>query len=612
MWPKKLIWQLYFSYLLIMGVPVLIVTWYSSHVFRTFYLQRNTEDLKARAILIGSQIEEHIALKSYRSIDSLCKVISRSVNTRFTVIAPSGKVIGDSERDPDSMENHATRPEVIAALAGKTGVSDRFSQTLMENMMYVAIPVYNAGTLCAVVRTALPTHAVRAALDRLYRTITAAVLFMALFAALISYLVSRKVSGPIAEMRLGAQRFASGDFGFKLPATGFLETDQLATSLNEMARKLSETIGTITEQRNELDAILASMVEGVIAIDSKERIITINQAAAGLFSIDPAVAPGKWIGEVLRNTDVQDFLQKTLLSSGPVEGEASLPETAHEKHSERFLQLHGSALRDGAGNSIGALMVVNDFTRIKMLENVRREFVANVSHELRTPLTSIKGFIETLASGAIDNKEEAKRFVGIIAAQVDRLNTIVDDLLSLSRIEQDAERAGVELTFGSIQPVLASAVDACRHEASKKHITIAFSCDVAVTANMEKTLLEQAVVNILDNAIKYSDEGKSISVAGALDAVRNEVTISVADQGIGIPGEHLERIFERFYRVDKARSRKLGGTGLGLSIVKHIVSAHNGSVSVESVVGKGSTFTIRLPAAMASPDSANPGRTGHA
>jgi two-component system phosphate regulon sensor histidine kinase PhoR len=595
MWPKKLIWQLYFSYLLIMGVPVLVVTWYSSQAFRAFYLQRSVEDLKTRAVLIGSQVEEHFALKSSGSIDSLCKVISRSVNTRFTVIAPSGRVIGDSERDPDSMENHGTRPEVIAALAGKTGVSDRFSQTLMENMMYVAIPVYNAGVLCAVVRTALPTDAVRAALKGLYLKITWAVLFMALFAAFVSYLVSRKVSRPIAEMRLGAQRFSSGDFGFKLPATGFLETDQLATALNEMARKLSDTIGTLTEQRNEVDAILSSMAEGVVAIDSKERIITINQAAARLFAIDPAAAPGKWIGEAVRNTDVLEFLQKTLLSSGPVEGEALLPETANEKHSERFLQLHGSALRDASGESIGALMVLNDITRLKMLENVRKEFVANVSHELRTPLTSIKGFIETLASGAIDNKDEAKRFIGIVAAQVDRLNTIVEDLLALSRIERDAERSGVELVRGGVEPILASAVEACRHEASKKGIALHISCDKTVMANMDKTLLEQAVVNLLDNAVKYSDGNTSVTVTGAFDAAKRDVSISVADQGIGIPAEHLERIFERFYRVDKARSRKLGGTGLGLSIVKHIVSAHNGSVTVESVAGKGSTFTIHLP-----------------
>jgi two-component system phosphate regulon sensor histidine kinase PhoR len=460
-----------------------------------------------------------------------------------------------------------------------------------------------------VVRTALPTIAVRAALNSLYRTISAAVLIMALLAALVSYLVSRNISGPIAEMRLGAQRFAAGDFSLKLPVAGYRETDQLATGLNEMARRLRETINRLTEQRNEVDAILASMMEGVIAIDSNERIITINRAAARLFSIDSSLAPGKWIGEALRNTDVQEFLQKTLLSTSPVEGEASLPEIVNEKHAERYLQLHGTALRNGVGQSIGALMVVNDFTRIKMLENVRKEFVANVSHELRTPLTSIKGFIETLASGAIDNKEEAKRFIGIVSAQVDRLNTIVEDLLSLSRIERDEERSGVELAFGSVEPILASAIDACRHEASQKHIAITLSCEHSVAANMEKTLLEQAVVNLLDNAIKYSEEHKSIVVTGVSDAERGEVRISVADQGIGIPAEHVERIFERFYRVDKARSRKLGGTGLGLSIVKHIVTAHNGSVTVDSVLGKGSVFTIHLPAAVMSRDGSQTDKT---
>ncbi len=600
MWPKKLIWQLYFSYLLIMGVPVLIVTWYSSHAFRTFYLQHSMEDLKARAILIGSQIEEHFASKSAGSIDSLCKVISRSVNTRFTVIAPSGRVIGDSERDPDSMENHGTRPEVIDALAGKTGFSHRFSRTLVENMMYVAMPVYNAGVLCAVVRTALPTLAVRAALNSLYRAIAAAVLLMAFFAALASYLVSRKVSRPIAEMRLGAQRFASGDFSLKLPVSGYEESGALAIGLNEMARQLSERLGTITRQKNELDAVLSSMIEGVIAVDADERIIILNRAAHSLFDIAPEGAQGKWIGEAIRNTDVQDFFGEALGASGPSEREiVLLSQTAAgpELNTERFLQLHGSALRDAKGNSIGALMVVNDITRIKLLEKMRKDFVANVSHELRTPLTSIKGFVETLQGGAMDSREDAQRFLGIVAGQVDRLNTIVEDLLALSKIERDEERNAVELVPGRVADVVAGAVDTCRQSGLHKGITFEVTCNSALTARIEPSLLEQAVVNLIDNAVKYSDTNKRVWVAAEKDPASGETLISVRDEGMGIPQEHLGRIFERFYRVDKARSRKLGGTGLGLSIVKHIVLAHHGRVEVESAVGKGSTFSIRLPAA---------------
>jgi two-component system phosphate regulon sensor histidine kinase PhoR len=591
-------WQLYLSYLLLVAVPICFTTLYASRHFKKFFTERTIEDLKSRSLLIGSQVQEHMAKSMTNDIDSLCKALARRVMTRFTVIAPSGKVIGDSEKDPDSMENHGDRPEVIGALSGEIGISDRFSATLKEPMVYVATPVYVRGAVAAAVRTAIPSMTLRAALNRFYGNIGLAALITALLAALVSYVVSRKINAPIAEMKAGAQRFAAGDFGYKVRLSGFQEMEQLAETLNDMARRLGSTIDMITEQKNRLDAVLSSMIEGVIAIDAQERVITLNRSAAALFGIDPKIAAGKLIGEALRNIEVQDFLHATLSSAIPVECELTLTAGSAKEDADHVLQLHGTALRDAHRASIGALMVVNDITRIKKLENIRKDFVANVSHELRTPLTSIKGFVETLASGAIDNKEEAVRFIGIIAGQVDRLNTIVEDLLSLSRIEREAERSGVELAFGSVQPVVAAAVDACRHEASKKNITISFSCDATVVANMEKTLLEQAIVNLIDNAVKYSEGNTSITVTGANNAAAGEVTISVADQGIGIPAEHLERIFERFYRVDKARSRKLGGTGLGLSIVKHIVSAHNGGVTVESIVGKGSTFTIHLPSAV--------------
>ena len=591
---------MYLSYLLLVAVPVCFTTLYTSRHFKKFFTERTIEDLKSRSLLIGSQVQEHMAKSMTSDIDSLCKALAPRVLTRFTVIAPSGKVIGDSEKDPDSMENHGSRPEVIGALSGEIGVSDRFSATLKEPMVYVATPVFVHGVVAAAVRTAIPSMTLRAALNRFYGNIGLAALITALLAALVSYLVSRKINHPITEMKVGAQHFAAGDFGYKLRLSGFQEMEELAVTLSEMARRLGSTIDAITEQKNQLDAVLSSMIEGVIAIDAQERVITLNRSASALFGIDPKHATGRLIGEALRNIEVQDFLLTTLNAAAPVEGELTLTTGGVDEDADHVLQLHGTALRDAHRASIGALMVVNDITRIKKLENVRKDFVANVSHELRTPLTSIKGFIETLASGAIDNKEEAKRFIGIVAAQVDRLNSIVDDLLALSRIERDADagRSGVELAFGSIEPVLASAADACRHEATKKGIRISLSCETTVVANMEKTLLEQAVVNLIDNAVKYSDENKAVSVTGVHDAAAGEVTISVTDQGIGIPTEHLERIFERFYRVDKARSRKLGGTGLGLSIVKHIVSAHNGRVTVESAVGKGSTFTIHLPAAV--------------
>lgn len=597
MWPKKLIWQLYLSYLLIMGIPVLFITWYASRTFKESYMARTIDDLKNKASLIGSHIEEHISRSSLADVDSLCKVLAKKVTTRFTVISPTGKVIGDSEKNPDSMENHANRTEVIAALSGKIGVSDRFSYTLQKEMIYVAAPLLCTGKVCGVVRTALTTQSIKSALFYLYLRILWAVFSMALLAALVSFLVSKKVSLPISHMKRGAQRFASGDFNMKLPMSGYEETDQLATALNEMARTLHNTITGITTQRNELNAVLSSMIEGVIAVDASERIMTINRAAGMLFGIDQQHAVGKMVSEVLRNTEIQSFLVRTLSASGFIETETVLiqPLPGKPTHTERFLQLHGSSLRNNEEKSIGALMVVNDITQLKKLENMRKDFVANVSHELRTPLTSIKGFVETLLAGVMKNGADTQRFLGIISGQVDRLTTIVEDLLALSKIEQDAEHNTLERSECRLAEVLSEAIETCKAKAAQKQISIELICNPDFTVKIDKTLFEQAIVNLLDNAINYSDNDKRITVEAGHDPIKAEMVVSVRDEGIGIAPEHLGRLFERFYRVDKSRSRKMGGTGLGLSIVKHIALAHGGRVAVDSTPGKGSAFFIALP-----------------
>lgn len=598
MWPRKLIWRLYFTYLLVMAIPVVVITWYATDSFTRFDRTQVAEDLKARAFLIAAQVEDFYNGSHGGSVDSLCKALAKKAPTRFTVIAPNGTVIGDSEKDPDSMENHADRPEVREALAGTIGMSERLSPTLRERMVYVAIPARKGSSIEAVVRTSFSVALINNALGKLHKRIALAMIFMAIFAAVVCYAVSRNISLPIAAMKSGARRFAGGDFGFRLPVMGFEETRELAGALNEMARLLNEKLSTITSQKNELDAVLSSMVEGVVAIDAEERIITINSAASELFSMDREHCKGKLIGEALRNIEVQDFLAATLKAEGPDECDLVFPVRGNghgQKGTELFLQLNGSALRDGKGATIGALMVVNDITKLKKLENVRKDFVANVSHELRTPLTSVKGYVETLQNGALDNRAEADRFLSIISGQVDRINSIVEDLLSLSRIERDAEKKAIDLVPGALCDVLNAAVDTCRHKASLKGITLEIACDKSVVAAMEKSLLEQAVVNLIDNAINYSEEKKRVVIRGEVSGDSGEAVVSVKDEGIGIPGEHLERIFERFYRVDKARSRKQGGTGLGLSIVKHIVLAHRGRVRVESTPGMGSTFYIDLP-----------------
>ena len=293
--------------------------------------------------------------------------------------------------------------------------------------------------------------------------------------------------------------------------------------------------------------------------------------------------------EIIRNSDLRRLAELALASEQSVEDDIVL-----RGHQDRILQVCGTSLRDLKGRSIGAVLVLHDVTHYRHLENVRRDFVANVSHELKTPIASIKGFVETLLDGASENPEDAKRFLRIVAKQADRLNQIIEDLLSLSKIEQSEEQANLPLEEAGIKDILDAAVNDCLAPAAERRIRINVSCDTDLLANINARLLEQAVVNLLDNAIKYSEPGEEVLITAR--ALANEVLISVTDHGCGIDRDHLPRLFERFYRADKARSRKLGGTGLGLAIVKHIVQAHRGRVSVQSTPGKGSTFTIHLPA----------------
>jgi len=313
-----------------------------------------------------------------------------------------------------------------------------------------------------------------------------------------------------------------------------------------------------------------------------------NQAAGQLLEIDPSSVHGRAIQEVVRNIDLLRFVARTLASMWPVEGDIIL-----HNEGERFLQAHGTILRDTQGRGMGALIVLNDVTRLRRLENVRREFVANVVHEIRTPVTSIKGFSETLLDGALEDPKNAKQFLGVIARQTDRLNAIIEDILSLSRIEQEAENAEIVLREERLVDMLQVAIQLCETKAAAENVGINLVCEEDILARINPPLLEQAVVNLIDNAIKYSGQGSVIHIEAARKEA--EIIISVRDEGCGIPEEHLPRLFERFYRVDKARSRKLGGTGLGLAIVKHIIQAHGGRVTVDSTLGKGSTFQLHLP-----------------
>ena len=404
----------------------------------------------------------------------------------------------------------------------------------------------------------------------------------------LSWAVSRSVGRSMQRLKEAAERFSTGDLSERLRVPDNREMADTADAFNTMADNLEAMIVSLKRRNNEQEAVLTSMVEGVLAVDSDQRVISVNAAAAKLLGSNPTEIEGRGLQEVIRNADLRRFVTNALTCDQPVEGNLILRNAR-----DRVLQVNGTALRDTYGRGIGAVIVLNDVSRLRQLENLRRDFAANVSHELRTPITSIKGFAETLLDGAMAIPNDAERFLNIIAHQADRLNTIIEDLLSLSRIEKEAESGDISLLVGRLDKVLQAAVQDCSARAAERNIKVVLECPNDLAAKMKADLLEQAVINLLDNAIKYSEPGKQVWVTGYRED--HLATIAVKDEGSGIAGEHHSRIFERFYRVDKARSRKLGGTGLGLAIVKHIALAHRGQVAVESALGQGSTFFIRLP-----------------
>jgi len=585
---KRMLWQLYPSYILVIILTVISVAWYASSELRSFHLDQMSDNLRARAQFVEAQISGMIEPDNSAVIDSLCDLLGNVTGTRVTVVMKSGLVIGDSENNPALMENHGDRPEIIDALNGDIGQSVRYSTTITETLMYVAIPIRVGGEITSVVRTSMPITHVELELTDIQRKIAVAGVIVAILAAVVSLFVSRRITRPIEHLRKAADLFARGHLRRKLIVTGSEELSSLAAAMNSMAKELDDRINTITRQRNEQEAIFASMSEGVIAVDDEEYIIGMNRAAADLIGIGLDKARGRVVQEVIRNAKLQKMVSKTLEA-----GEASESAIIVRDGEERYIQSSGALLRDSRGDSIGAVIVLNDMTRLKRLENVRTEFVANVSHELKTPVTSIKGYVETLLDGSLEDANEARRFLQVVARHADRLDSIIEDLLSLSRIEQEAEQSVVEVEVTKIEEILNSAIQACAARAEAKQIGVELDCDGSMTATVNPLLLEQAVVNLIDNSIKYSDNGSIVYVS----AVEGDLSIdvSVRDKGKGIAREHLARVFERFYRVDKSRSRELGGTGLGLAIVKHIAIAHGGRVAIESEPGVGTTCTIHLP-----------------
>lgn len=588
MFKRSLLWQLYPVYLSITVAALVIITIYLSRLLPEFYYDQVADDLQARAHLIEQQILPYLKANNYQKLDDMTKELGSSSSTRITIILLDGRVIAESDENPSDMKNHGDRPEFIDALDIGLGRSLRPSDTLGRIMMYLALPIKDQDQILAVIRTSIPATAIDENLKNIYNQIVLSVVIVAICAAGISLIISRKISRPIEQMKETAQRFASGQFDH-VPIPKQVELAELAQALNEMARQLRDRINTITRQRNEVEAILSSMAEGVLAVDVNNRIVSINRAAAKFLNTDPKDAKGRTVEDIVHNTEFQEFIHGILNDEDSSQTEVVLP-----GRKDRIVGLNGTTLTDNNGDKSGAVIVISDMTRMRRLEDVRRDFVANVSHELRTPITSIKGFAETLLEGTFKEPKKSERFLRIIAKHSDRLHAIVEDLLSLSSLEEGSQKRKITFEKASIRPVLHSVVSMSTIKAEEKDIIVELDCDEGIEARINTVLLEQAILNLVDNAIKYSESKSTIRIEA--HQPNEMIRIAVRDSGCGIPRKHQNRIFERFYVVDKSRSRKLGGTGLGLAIVKHIAEVHSGYVTLESSPGRGCTFTVYLPA----------------
>lgn len=587
----RLLWQLFPSYLAISLLAIFGTVLVTTGLWRVFMRETVQSELALRGRWVQTRLAELPPADTPETYQRFAREYSALAQARVTLVRPDGEVLADSQTDGEHPVNHGDRPEIQAAWSGRVGVSNRFSDTLQKHMLYLALPPHPAPAPQLVVRLAVPQISFEHLLFPAYAHLALAAVLLALAAAGVSYWVAQRLNRPLAAMGEAAKRYAAGDFSRPLWVRAPAEVADLAEGLNQMARQLDDRLRLITLQQEEQKAVFSSLLEGVLALDAGGRILEINRFAADLFGVAPEQALNRSLPEVARNPALLDFAGRALASAEPLEAELTW-----YAGQERHFQATGVPLRDERGGRRGIVLVLNDVTRRRQLDQIRRDFVANVSHELKTPITLIQGFVETLQDGAMGNPEEARRFLSIIEQQVRRLDAILEDLLSLSRLEQ-AKAAEVPRAVERLALIADRALAACQSKAEARRIRLENSCPPDLAAKVNANLLEQALINLIDNAVKFSEPDTLVRVTA--ETIDREIRLAVQDHGCGIAAEEQERVFERFYRVDKSRSRQAGGTGLGLSIVKHILQVHDGRVSVASALGQGSTFTLHLPAASA-------------
>ncbi|PRX25112.1 PAS/PAC sensor signal transduction histidine kinase [Orenia metallireducens] len=577
-------------------IALYLVMLVTTLIFTGYFLQRSLENyfsswLERKLIkemnLILTVVDPFLYNRDYTRLNSSIITYGEELETRITIIDLKGKVLADSRKDPSVMENHLYRPEVQEVLKGKLGKEIRYSSTLDMNMKYIALPIKREdGEVIGVIRASLTLNKLKELYHGIWTVLLKSSFFAIVVAVLLSLKLTNQITDPIREITSAAQKIANGYLDHKLVIRTKDEIGQLALMFNYMVDRVKDKMQEISGEKNKVEAIVTSIGDAVIAVNKERRIILFNLAAERIFGIKEDLVLDKSVIQITKNYKLDELVELSLEKNEIVteELEMLVPE-------QRVFRVQIAPIEGIKESTVGVVAVLRDITDIRRLEEMRKEFVGNVSHELKTPLTSIKGYVETLLDSEPD-KQVTRSFLSIIREEANRLQRLIEDLLSLSRLESKFEYSSKEQV--DMIKVINDTIFLLGEKARRKSIIL--EADLPVSLPLLKANRDQMsrlMINLVDNAIKYTPDAGRVKARAYNED--EKLILEVEDTGLGIPEKDLPRIFERFYRVDKARSRKLGGTGLGLSIIKHIIEEHQGEISVESKLGEGSKFIVELP-----------------
>lgn len=576
------------TYFLLIVVGILITGFFSFRFINTTYLESIQESLMGNGNLINTILLRQEASEEMNYF-ALSQKFAKQINARVTFIDSLGNVLADSENNSIIFINHADRPEVRKALSGEIGLNAALSLINGKKLFFVAMPPIKLQGKSIITRLSVPLTEIDKLISAFLKNVVFSIILGLIVAISAGYLYIDKFTKPIREITEASKLISLGQFDKKVEVSSNDEIKNLADNFNIMAYKLNEMINELNYNNLELNAIMTSMLDGVVAVNDNGNILLLNPAARTLLNIKEIDLIEKNILEVVENEEILKLISETLRTQSVQEAEIPLGGKGG-----KILKVFTNRIDDKVNfsNSIGVLMIIHDITEIRKLEKIRSEFVVNASHELKTPLTSISGFIETLRFGEFKDERQRERVLEIIEIETKRLKRIVSDMLTLSYIENTKDDQTLEDVY--VYEVIEEVIDICRPMADKKKIGLIMEVeeelDIMLTS---EDLFKQMVLNLVDNAVKYTSECGIVKVKAYVGI--DTIQVTVTDNGIGIPQQEIPRLFERFYRIDKARSRKAGGTGLGLAIVKHIVLKLKGSIKVTSEVGRGSEFIVEIP-----------------